>query len=143
YLLGEETGLLEVIDGRSPFPRIDPPYRRGVDEIVEHTDDLFTGSSSSAHVELAGPGQQFEAPPTLVDNVETLAHVALVLQHGVDWFRSIGTANSPGTFVCTVSGATAHAGVGELEMGTTLREAIDLVGGGVRAGHTIAAVLQG
>jgi NADH:ubiquinone oxidoreductase subunit F (NADH-binding) len=143
YLLGEETGLLEVIDGRSPFPRIDPPYRRGVDEVVEHTDDLFTGSSSSAHVELAGPGQQSEAPPTLVDNVETLAHVALVLQHGVDWFRSIGTANSPGTFVCTVSGATARAGVGELEMGTTLREAIEIVGGGVRAGHAIAAVLQG
>jgi NADH:ubiquinone oxidoreductase subunit F (NADH-binding) len=143
YLLGEETGLIEVIDGRSPFPRIDPPYRRGVDEIVEHADDVDTKSSSSAHVELAGPGGHNEAPPTLVDNVETLAHVTLILQHGVEWFRSIGTAESPGTFVCTVSGATERAGVGELEMGTTLREAIELVGGGARAGHTITAVLQG
>jgi NADH:ubiquinone oxidoreductase subunit F (NADH-binding) len=143
YLLGEETGLLEVIDGRAPFPRIDPPYRRGVDEVVEHADDLGTGSSSSAHVELAGPSGALDAPPTLVDNVETLAHVALIFQHGVDWFRSLGTPDSPGTFVCTVSGATQRAGVGELAMGTTLREAIDLIGGGVTAGHSISAVLQG
>jgi len=143
YLLGEETGLLEVIDGRAPFPRIDPPYRRGVDEVVEHADDLASESSSSAHVELAGPSGDLDAPPTLVDNVETLAHVALVFQHGVDWFRSLGTAESPGTFVCTVSGATERSGVGELAMGTTLREAIELVGGGVRSGRTIAAVLQG
>ncbi len=143
YLLGEETGLLEVIDGRAPFPRIDPPYRRGVDEVVEHPDDVGAGSSSAAHVEMAAPGGESFAPPTLVDNVETLAHAALVFQHGVDWFRAIGTPQSPGSFVCTVSGHTARAGVAELEMGTTLREAIELVGGGMRDGRPVGAVLQG
>jgi NADH:ubiquinone oxidoreductase subunit F (NADH-binding) len=143
YLLGEETALLESIDGRAPFPRIAPPYRRGVDEVVERPDDVGTESSSSAHVELAGATGDTWAPPTLVDNVETLAHVALVLQHGPEWFRGVGTEESPGTFVCTVSGAVEHAGVGEFEMGTPLREVIDTVGGGVREGRTIKAVLQG
>ncbi len=143
YLLGEETGLLEVIDGRPPFPRIAPPYRRGVDEVVEHTGDLATGSGLSAHVEMAAPGDESWAPPTLVDNVETLAHVTLAFAHGVDWFRSVGTEASPGTVVCTVSGDTQRAGVGEVAMGTPLREVIDLIGGGPRAGTNIGLVLQG
>ena len=54
YLLGEETALLEAIDGRYPFPRIAPPYRRGVDEIVETPADLTSGSGLAAHVEMAG-----------------------------------------------------------------------------------------
>jgi NADH:ubiquinone oxidoreductase subunit F (NADH-binding) len=143
YLLGEETALLEVIDGRLPFPRLAQPFRRGVDEVVEHATDLGTASSSSAHVELAGPTDETVAPPTAVDNVETFAHVALVLEHGVDWFREIGTERSPGSIVCTVSGATVRAGVGEVAMGTTLREAIELIGGGLHPGRQIAAVLQG
>src|SRR5437870_3855006 len=52
YLLGEETALLEAIDGRYPFPRIAPPYRRGAEEIVEHADDVTSGSGLSAHVEM-------------------------------------------------------------------------------------------
>jgi NADH-quinone oxidoreductase subunit F len=143
YLLGEETGLLEVIDGRPPFPRIAPPYRRGVDEVVEHADDLGTGSGLSAHVEMAAPGDESWAPPTLVDNVETLAHVTLAFAHGVDWFRSVGTEQSPGTVVCTVSGDTQRAGVGEVPMGTPLREVIELLGGGPRPGTNIGLVLQG
>jgi NADH-quinone oxidoreductase subunit F len=143
YLLGEETGLLESIDGRLPFPRIAPPYRRGVDEIVEHADDVGDESASSAHVELAGPSDEAWAPPTLVDNVETLAHVALVLEHGADWFRELGTEESPGTFICTVSGDVRRAGVGEFPMGTPLREVIETLGGGARDERTIKAVLQG
>src|SRR2546421_7138031 len=69
YLLGEETALLEAIDGRYPFPRIAPPYRRGVEEVVETPADLSSASGLSAHVEMAGPGTETEAPPTLVDNV--------------------------------------------------------------------------
>ena len=143
YLLGEETALLEVVDGRLPFPRVAPPYRRGVDEVVEHADDIGTGSGLSAHVEMAGPAHETGAPPTAVDNVETLAHIALLCTHGVEWFRSVGTDESPGTFVATVSGATRRSGVGEFTMGTPLREVLETLGGGVAEGRTIRAVLQG
>jgi len=143
YLLGEETALLEAIDGRYPFPRIAPPYRRGVDEMVETEGDLTSESGLSAHVEMAGAGADTGAPPTLVDNAETLAHVAVALAEGADWFREVGTDESPGTVVCTVSGCVTHAGVGEFTMGTTLREIIETVGGGARPSRTIRAVLQG
>jgi NADH-quinone oxidoreductase subunit F len=143
YLLGEETALLEVIDGRYPFPRIAPPYRRGVDEMVETPADLSSESGLSAHVEMAGPGSDTEAPPTLVDNVETLAHVACALAEGADWFREVGTDESPGTLLCTVSGCVSRAGVGEFTMGTPLREIIETLGGGARPDCTIKAVLQG
>jgi NADH-quinone oxidoreductase subunit F len=143
YLLGEETALLEAIDGRYPFPRIAPPYRRGVDEIVETPADLTSDSGLSAHVEMAGPGSETGAPPALVDNVETLAHVAVALAEGADWFREVGTDESPGTVLCTVSGCVSHAGVGEFTMGTPLREIIETLGGGARPDCTIKAVLQG
>jgi NADH:ubiquinone oxidoreductase subunit F (NADH-binding) len=143
YLLGEETALLESIDGREPFPRIAPPYRRGVDEVVETASELTSESGLSARVEMAGANNETGAPPTLVDNVETLAHVTLALAEGADWFREVGTDDSPGTMVCTVSGCVQHAGVGEFAMGTPLREIIDALGGGPRPGHTIRAVLQG
>jgi NADH:ubiquinone oxidoreductase subunit F (NADH-binding) len=143
YLLGEETALLEAIDGRDPFPRIAPPYRRGVDELVESPDELTSESGLPAQVEMAGAGPDTEAPPTLVDNVETLAHVAVALAGGADWFREVGTDTSPGTLLCTVSGCVKHAAVGEFVMGTPLREIIDRLGGGPRPGRTIRAVLQG
>jgi NADH-quinone oxidoreductase subunit F len=143
YLYGEETGLLETLDGRYPFPRIAPPFRRGVTEVVEHADDVGTGSGLSAHVEMAGPGSETGAPPTLVDNVETLANIPRIVSRGADWFRTEGTEQSPGTIVCTVIGSTTRAGVGEVLMGTPLREVIDLVGGGPRKGHRIKAVLPG
>lgn len=143
YLLGEETALLEAIDGRYPFPRIAPPYRRGVDEMVETPDDLTSDSGLSAHVEMAGPGAETEAPPTLVDNAETLAHVTIALAEGADWFREVGTDESPGTVLCTVSGCVERAGVGEFTMGTPLREIIETLGGGAKPGRTIKAVLQG
>ncbi len=143
YLLGEETALLEVVDGRDPFPRIAPPYRRGVDEVVETPDELTSGSGLSAHVEMAGADSDTGAPPTLVDNVETLAHVTVALAEGADWFREVGTDPSPGTLLCTVSGCVKHAAVGEFAMGTPLREVIDQLGGGPRPGRTIRAVLQG
>src|SRR5438445_1187691 len=136
YLFGEETALLEVIHGRHPFPRIDPPYRRGVDDVTSDP-----GSRSAAEVELAGPGGT--GPPTLVDNVETMANVPGILAEGPDWFRSVGTKDSPGTAVCTVSGRTRRAGVAEFAMGTPLREVIQTVGRGARAEHRITAVVSG
>lgn len=143
YLYGEETALLETIDGRYPFPRIAPPFRRGVREVVAHDDDVDSRSSLSAHVDMATPGGETEAPPTLVDNVETLANVPRIMARGAAWFRTEGTSASPGTIVCTVTGSTARAGVGEVMMGTPLREVIEEIGGGARPGHRIKAVMSG
>jgi NADH:ubiquinone oxidoreductase subunit F (NADH-binding) len=143
YLFGEETALLEVIDGRPPFPRIAPPYREGVDEVFERESDTTSGSSSAAHVEMAGPGGETVAPPTLAGNVETFANVPAILRNGADWFRELGTADSPGTIVCTVSGDTVRAGVAEFELGTPLRDVLDELGGGARPGRELVAVLSG
>jgi NADH-quinone oxidoreductase subunit F len=143
YLYGEETALLETIDGRYPLPRIAPPYRRGVREIVASEADVDAHSGLSAHVEMAGPTADTESPPTLVDNVETLANVARILARGAEWYRTEGTDASPGTIVCTVTGSTLRHGVGEIIMGTPLREVIDAIGGGPRPGRRITAVLPG
>jgi NADH-quinone oxidoreductase subunit F len=141
YLYGEETALMEVLDGRAPFPRIAPPFRRGVDEVVETKADVRSESGLSAHVEMAGPGE--EAPPTLANNVETLANVPKIIARGKDWFRTEGTDQSPGTIVVTVTGDVRQAGVAEVMMGTPLRDVIDLVSGGPRDGRTIKAILTG
>ena len=143
YLFGEETALLEVVDGRQPFPRIAPPYRRGVIDVVENDEDVGRHSGAPGHVELAGPGHETPAPPALVDNVETLANVVGIIAEGADWFRQLGTDRSPGTIVCTVTGDIAHPGVGEVALGTTIREAMDAIGGGASPGRPIKAVLGG
>src|SRR5262249_29200361 len=120
YLLGEETGLLEVVDGRPPFPRLAPPYRRGIDEIPEPHRRHDPGSDSAADLELATPTHGTDAPPALVSNVETFANVPGILAHGDDWFRELGTVESPGTIVCTVSGAARRHGVGRCALGRQL-----------------------
>jgi len=141
YLYGEETALLEVLDGRYPFPRIAPPYRRGERELVETYGDIRSRSNLASHVEMAGPGD--DAAPTLVDNVETMANVPRILSRGAAWFRTEGTERSPGTIVCTIIGDVEREGVGEVIMGTPLREAIHAIAGGPREGRTIKAVLPG
>jgi NADH-quinone oxidoreductase subunit F len=122
YLYGEETGLLEVIDGRHPFPRVAPPYRHGVDEV--------------------GP-EETDAPPTLVNNAETMANVPGIMANGPRWYRELGTDESPGTIVCTVSGHVDHAGVAEMPMGTPLGQIIDEVSGGARPGRRLVAAMSG
>jgi NADH-quinone oxidoreductase subunit F len=133
YLYGEETALLEVVDGREPFPRIAPPYRHGVEEVGHDP-------VSAAGTVMASPGGQTAAPPTLVNNAETMANVPSILAEGAAWFREVGTADSPGTVVCTVSGGGRRAGVAEFAMGTPLREVIETIGG---PGRPIRAVLSG
>lgn len=135
YLFGEETGLLEALDGRPPFPRVAPPYRHGAEEIGD-------GDGSAAEVEMAG-SQRGDAPPTLANNVETIANIAGIVANGAAWFREYGTEQSPGTIVCTVTGSTRHAGVQEFPLGTLLREVIDTAGGGPVEGGSILAVLSG
>jgi NADH:ubiquinone oxidoreductase subunit F (NADH-binding) len=143
YLFGEETALLEVVDGRAPLPRIAPPYRRGIVEVVEHDDDVDSGSGLAANVEMAGPGPETAAPPALVNNVETLANVPAIVQRGANWFRTLGTRQSPGTIVCTVTGDVARPAVGEITLGTTVRAAIDEVAGGASSSRAVRAVLCG
>ncbi|MDP9452555.1 MAG: SLBB domain-containing protein [Actinomycetota bacterium] len=143
YLYGEETALLETIDGRYPFPRLAPPFRRGVRSATERHGGARPGVTSAATVQMAGPGGATDAPPALVDNVETLANVPRIVQRGADWFRTVGTEQSPGTIVCTVTGSTRRHGVAEVIMGTPLREVIESIGGGTREGHQIKAVMPG
>ncbi len=151
YLFGEETGLLEVLDGREPLPRIAPPFRRGVEEVVdesvqeaaEQVIDFGTDSTSAAGVELAGPTEETIAPPTLVNNVETIANVTGIVSEGVEWFRAVGTDASPGTVLCTITGAVVVESVGEVAMGTPLLDVIESIAGGPRSGGHIRAVMSG
>ena len=133
YLYGEETALLEVVSGREPFPRIAPPFRHGVEEVG---DDPVSAAGSV----MAAPGGPTPTAPTLVNNTETIANVPGILAEGATWFREVGTAESPGTILCTVSGGGRRAGVAEFEMGTPLSEVIETIGG---PGAPIRAVLSG
>src|SRR5205085_6690084 len=133
YLYGEETALLEVVDGREPFPRIAPPYRHGVD-------DVGRDPVSAAGSVMATPGGRTPAAPTLVNNAETIANVPGILAEGATWFRQVGTSDSAGTVLCTGSGGGRRAGVAEFEMGTPLREVIETIGG---PGRPVRAVLSG
>lgn len=135
YLLGEETALLEVLAGRPPFPRTAPPYRHGAEEVG----DAPGWAAGSA---LADESGSSGAPAALVNNVETLANVPAIVLDGPEAFRSLGTQESPGTMVCTVSGCTERAAVGEVPLGTPLRQVIDELGGGPRGDHVVA-VLSG
>ena len=129
YLFGEETALLEVVGGRAPLPRIAPPYRRGVVEVVEDDDDVASGSGLSATSRWPGPTtRRWRRRPRRQrrDAGQRGPHH----RRGAAWFREMGTEASPGTVVCTVTGDVVRPGVGEIPLGTTVREAIDAVAGG-------------
>lgn len=96
YLFGEEKAMLEVIEGKLPMPRILPPFQQG----------LFATVGA--------------ANPTVVNNIETVANLPLILAHGVEWYRSVGSDTSPGTMIFTVTGDVAAPGVYELPLGTPL-----------------------
>ena len=119
YLFGEEKALLEVIEGNEPLPRIVPPWMEG----------LFRRPGSPN--------------PTVANNVETLANVPLILDRGPDWFRSLGTEDSPGTMLFTLSGDIRRPGVYELPLGYSLRDLIEGVGGGAPEGRRLKAVFPG
>jgi NADH-quinone oxidoreductase subunit F len=135
YLFGEEKAMLEVIEGKPPLPRWLPPYEHG----------LFAAGPPEGWETGPRTGRpRSEGPyPTLVNNVETLANVPDILARGADWFRSRGTPQSPGTVVATVVGDVVAPDVGEVELGTSLRDVIDAVGSGPLAGRTVKAVFSG
>jgi NADH-quinone oxidoreductase subunit F len=136
YLFGEEKALLEVIEGNEPMPRWLPPYLHG----------LYATTPQEGWSAGVGPTEDpttTGSNPTLVNNVESLANVPLILTRGAEWYRAIGTAQTPGPLICTVVGDVAHAGYGEIEPGTPLREVIDQLGGGPTEGRSVKAVLSG
>jgi NADH:ubiquinone oxidoreductase subunit F (NADH-binding) len=136
YLFGEEKAMLEVIEGNEPLPRWLPPYLHG----LFATTPQIGWQSHEALVDVtSGSGSN----PTLVNNVETLSNIPHILARGPEWFRSMGTAESPGTVVTTVVGDVIAPDVGEVEMGTSLRDVIDAVGSGLPDGRTVKAVFSG
>ena len=135
YLFGEEKALLEVIEGHDPLPRLLPPYEHGL-----FATDIQTGWQSVD--EPPARGAEGQPNPTLVNNVETLAHVPRIIRDGADWFRSVGTAESPGTTVATVVGDVAAPFVAEIALGTPLWDLI-AEAGGLRDGRQVQAVFSG
>ena len=126
YLFGEEKALLEVIEGNDPMPRWLPPYVHGLFATTPQEGwSAGPGAIDADDAALVGSN------PTLVTNVETLANVPLILTRGAEWYRTIGTRETPGPLICTVVGDVVHAGFAEIEPGTTVREVIDRIGGGV------------
>ncbi len=116
YVCGEETSLLESMEGKRGFPRLRPPY--------------------PASAGLWGK-------PTVINNVETLANVPEIVREGVDAYRSVGMKASPGTKLYPLSGAVVNTGVVEAEMGITLRKLIFEFGGGMAPGSEFMTALVG
>ncbi len=116
YICGEETGLLESIEGKKGEPRPKPPF--------------------PAQVGLFGC-------PTIVNNVETLACVPHIINNGADWFASIGTPRNTGTKIFGLSGHVNKPGLYELPLGINLLELIEEYGGGIPQGRKVKAVSPG
>jgi len=116
YVCGEETSLIESIEGKRGYPRLKPPYPGAV--------GLW-------------------ARPTVVNNVETLANVPPIILNGAEWFRSYGTEKCPGTKVYTILGHVEKPGLVEAEMGTSLKTIIEDHGGGVKGGKAFKGALIG
>ena len=116
FVCGEETALMTSIEGKRGEPRPRPPFPA-----------------------LKGLFQK----PTILNNVETWANVTQIILNGPEWFRSIGTERSAGTKVFALGGKIKHTGLVEVPMGTTLREIVEEIGGGVPNGHTFKAAQTG
>ena len=114
YICGEETALLESLEGKLGQPRLRPPFP-------------------------AAKG--LYALPTVVNNVETLANLPPILERGAEWYRTIGTKDSPGTKVFSLSGHVVRPGNYELPLGTPFRTLIYEHGGGIPGGRAIKAIL--
>lgn len=116
FVCGEETALLESIEGKRGQPRVKPPYPA-----------------------IAG----LWGKPTLINNVETYANITRIILNGADWYSSIGTENSKGTKVFALGGNVNNIGLVEVPMGTTLREIVFDIGGGIPNGREFKAAQTG
>ncbi len=116
YVCGEETALMESIEGKRGFPRLRPPFP--------------TTAGLWGH-------------PTVINNVETLAKVPSIVMHGPRWYSDLGTRDSAGTKLFAVSGSIARPGVYEVPFGVPLRHLIEDLAGGLAAGRRVQAILTG
>ena len=116
FVCGEETALIASMEGRRGFPHLRPPF----------------------------PAQKgLNDRPTLINNVETLSQIAYIIHYGADKYAKVGTKGSPGTKVFALAGKVNHGGLIEVPMGTTLRQIVDEIGGGVEGGEALKAVQIG
>ena len=116
FVCGEETALIASIEGRRGTPKPRPPY------------PAVSG---------------LWGKPTLINNVETFANIALIIRKGAKWFSSMGSARSKGTKVFALTGKIQNTGLVEVPMGISLRQIIEVIGGGVPDGHKFKAVQTG
>ena len=116
FVCGEGSALTASIEGNRGMPRVKPP------RTIEH--GLW-------------------AEPTVLNNVETFANVPLIIRNGVDWYHFIGTRTSPGTKAFALTGNVVNTGLIEVPMGTTIREVVFDIGGGIRGGKKFKAVQIG
>jgi NADH-quinone oxidoreductase subunit F len=114
YICGEETAMLESLEGKLGQPRLRPPFP---------------------------PSFGLYGKPTIVNNVETLANVPMIVQHGAEWFRQFGTEKSPGVKIFSLSGCVNKPGNYELPLGVTFRELLFTHGGGIPDGHQVKAIM--
>jgi len=114
YICGEETALLESIEGKRGQPRVRPPF--------------------PAVVGLYGK-------PTVINNVETLTNLPFIVEKGAAWYRTLGTEKSPGVKVISLSGNVNKPGNYELQLGTTFRELIYTHGGGIPDGRKVKGIM--
>ena len=116
YICGEETALLNALEGKRGQPRTRPPFP---------------------------PASGAWGRPTIVNNVETLCNVPSIIRHGVDWYRNLGLTSDSGTKIYGVSGKVNNPGLWELPMGTPIRELVEEHAGGMRTGHKLRGILPG
>ena len=116
YVCGEETALLNSIEGRRPEVRLRPPYPA--------EDGLFH-------------------KPTLINNVETLANIPWIVRHGGDAFHNMGFSNSHGTKVLSLNSLFCSPGLYEIEFGISVREIVERLGGGLKSGRSVKGLLIG
>lgn len=116
FVCGEETALMQSIEGKRGMPMPKPPF------------PIKSG---------------LWGKPTVINNVETLSNIPQIILNGANWFKSIGTADSPGTKVFALGGKIANPGLIEIPMGTTLKEIIYEIGGGIPNGKDFKAVQTG
>lgn len=116
YMCGEETGLLNALEGRRASPRAKPPFP---------------------------PVRGLFGKPTLVNNVETLCSVPHIVNNGADWFRKLSLTGEGGTKIYGMSGRVKRPGAWELPLGTRLREILEVHAGGMKEGYAFRALLPG
>src|SRR2546429_1386827 len=116
YICGEETGLLDSLEGKRGNPRLKPPFPAN--------QGLYQG-------------------PTLINNVETLCNVPLIVENGAEWFKSVGTEKSTGTKIVSVSGNVRRPGNYEIELGMISRDLVYGLAGGPPGGHRVKGWVPG